>query len=136
MKNDYDKEQIVFIIEAVENLGLDGFHWGDRDEEFRKSQKELKNSVDKILVCLEWLDEYLTYFTYFANYYCYASEVKDMIENPGEEEIPLGCVITAILYNYQKLEYEKEVGSKDLIFRLPSSTRDKLESKKRRIYEL
>jgi hypothetical protein len=136
MKNDCDRELIVYTIEALENLGLDGFHWGKRDEEFRKSQEELENSIDKVLVCLEWLDEHLTYFTYFANDYCYASKVKDIIENHREEQIPLGCVITAILYNSQKLEYEKEYGSKDLIFRHPSTVRDKLESRKRRIYEL
>ena len=136
MKNEYDKEMIIYTIEAVENLGIDGFHWEERDEQFRKSQDELKQSVDKIIVCLEWLDEYLNYFTYFSNYNCYASNVKEMIEIRGKRQIPLGCVIAAILYNHQKLGYEKEIGNKDLVFRIPSTERDRLEIKKRIIYEL
>ena len=136
MKNKYDKEMIIYTIEAVENLGIDGFHWEERDEQFRKSQDELKQSVDKIIVCLEWLDEYLNYFTYFSNYNCYASNVKEMIEIRGKRQIPLGCVMAAIMYNYQKLEYEKEAGNKDLIFRIPSTERDKLRNKARIIYEL
>jgi hypothetical protein len=59
-----------------------------------------------------------------------------MIGLRDKREAPLGCVITAILYNYQKLEYEKEVGNKDLIFRIPSTERDKLRNKARIIYEL
>jgi hypothetical protein len=136
MKKQYDKEMIIYTIEAVENLGINGFHWGKRDNKFLKSQDELKLSVDKIIVCLDWLDEGLNYFTYFANYNCYASDVKKMIEQGGEIEIPLGCIITAIMYNYQKLDYEKECGKKDLTFRLPSHIRDKIEIKKRIIYDL
>ena len=63
-------------------------------------------------------------------------DIKQFLCDQCEEEIPLGCVSTAILYNYQMLEYEKEAGSMDLIFRHPSTVRDKLESRKRRIYEL
>jgi len=136
MKQQYDEEQIINIIEAVENLSLDGFHWGKKDDKFLNIQKELTKSVDKITVCLDWLDEGLNYFTYFANYNCYASDVKEMIEKPDGPEIPLGCVITAILYNHQKLKYEKEVGSKDLKFRLHSTDRNKLRNKARIIYEL
>ncbi len=136
MKNEYDEEQIINTIEAVENLGIDGFHWRKKDEKFLDKQKELKKSIDKIIVCLDWLDEYLNYFTYFANYNCYASDVKEMIELRGNRDAPLGCVITAILYNHQKLENEKEVGKKDLTFRVPSHIRNKLETKKRIIYEL
>jgi hypothetical protein len=136
MKNKYDKEMIIYTIEAVENLGIDGFHWEERDEQFRKSQDELKQSVDKIIVCLEWLDEYLNYFTYFSNYNCYASDVREMIETPDTGRISLGCVIAAVMYNYQKLQHEKEIGNKDLVFRIPSTERDRLEIKKRIIYEL
>ena len=136
MKQQYDEELIINIIEAVENLSIDGFHWDKKDDKFLNIQKELKKSIYKIIVCLDWLDKYLDYFTYFANYNCYASDVKEMIEKPDGPEIPLGCVITAILYNYQKLEYEKEVGSKDLKFRLPSTVSNKLRNKARIIYEL
>ena len=136
MKNKYDKEMIIYTIEAVENLGIDGLHWGEKDDKFLKKQKELKKSVDKIIVCLDWLDEYLNYFTYFSNYNCYASNVKEMIEIRGKRQIPLGCVIAAIMYNYKRLRYEKEIGNKDLVFRIPSTERDRLEIKKRIIYEL
>ena len=136
MKQQYEEELIINIIEAVENLGIDGFHWGKKDDKFLDKQKELKKSTDKIIICLDWLDEGLNYFTYFANYNCYASNVKEMIERPDGPEIPLGCVITAILYNYQKLEYEKEVGNKDLTFRLHSTDRNKLRNKARIIYEM
>ena len=136
MKQQYDEELIINIIEAVENLGIDGFHWGKKDDKFLNRQKELKKSIDKIIICLDWLDKGLNYFTYFENYNCYASDVKEMIENSSNMKIKLGCVITAILYNYQKLEYEKEVGSKDLKFRLPSTDRDKLRNKARIIYEM
>jgi len=92
--------------------------------------------MDKIIVCLDWLEEGLNYFTYFSNYNCYASDVKEMIGLRDKRETPLGCVITAILYNHQKLEYEKEVGNKDLTFRLPSTDRNKLRNKARIIYEM
>jgi hypothetical protein len=136
MKQQYDEELIIDVIDAIENLGIDGFHWQKKDDKFLNRQKELKKSTDKIIICLDWLDNYLNYFTYFANYNCYASNVKDMIEKPDGPEIPLGCVITAILYNHQKLGYEKEVGSKDLKFRLPDTDRNKLRNKARIIYEL
>jgi hypothetical protein len=136
MKQQYDEELIIDVIDAIENLGIDGFHWQKKDDKFLNRQKELKKSIDKIIVCLDWLDEGLNYFTYFANYNCYASNVKDMIEKPDGPEIPLGCVITAILYNHNKLEYEKKVGCKDLRFRIHSTERDRLRNKARIIYEL
>ena len=40
MKKEYNKEHIIYIIEAVENLGIDGFHWEELDEKFIESQKE------------------------------------------------------------------------------------------------
>ena len=136
MKQQYDEELIINIIEAVENLGIDGFHWGKKDDKFLHRQKELKKSIDKIIVCLDWLDKSLNYFTYFSNYNCYASDVREMIETPDTGRISLGCVIAAVMYNYQKLEYEKEGGNKDLIFRIPSTERDRLRNKARIIYEL
>ena len=56
MKNNYDDELIIDVIEAIETLGIDGFHWGMPDEQFYKSQDELINSVDKIKICLDWID--------------------------------------------------------------------------------
>ena len=136
MKDQYDNELIRIVIESNENLGINGFYWGYMDEQFRGSKEELYNSVNKIILCLEWLDRYLNYFTYFSSDYCSASKVKEMIEKPNGPNIPLGCVIVALLYNYNRIEYEKEFGKNDLIFRLPSTERDELKRIEKVIYEL
>ena len=63
--------------------------------------------MDKIIVCLKWLDSGLDYFTYFAKDDCLASEVKEMIQDNQHPVIPLGCVIIALLYFRERIEIEK-----------------------------
>ena len=136
MKKEYNKEHIIYIIEAVENLGIDGFHWEELDEKFIESQKELKKSVDEIIVCLEWIDECLYLLTDFSKPTCYASEIKETMDSSSKEEIPLGCIIAALMHNYDMITYEKKVGLKDLIFCLPDNERERLRREARIIYEL
>ncbi len=76
MKQQYDKELIINVIEAIEHLGIDGFHWGKKDKQFVKSQKELKKSIDKIIICLEWIDREYTLEAYIKAKGCKASELK------------------------------------------------------------
>ena len=96
MKKEYNKEQIIYIIEAVENLGIDGFHWEELDEKFIESQNELKNSVDEIIICLKWIDKCLYLLTDFSKLKCYASEIKETMDSSSKEEMPLGCIIVLL----------------------------------------
>ena len=88
MKNQYDKELIIDVIEAIETLGIDGFHWGKKDKEFSKSQEELKKSIDKIIICLEWIDREYTLEAYMKASGLRARELKRGIEASEETEIP------------------------------------------------
>ena len=120
MKNQYDDELIIDVIEAIETLGIDGFHWGKRDEQFYKSQDELINSVDKIKICLDWIDREYTLEAYIKANGLRASQLKKGIEASEEIDIPLGCVITAIAYNHHRFRYIKTAGWEDIIFFAPA----------------
>lgn len=132
MKNLYDKELIVDVIEAIETLGIDGFHWDKRNEEFIKSQNELKNSIDKIIICLEWIDREYTLEAYIKANGLRASQLKKAIEASEEIDIPLGCVITAIAYNYHRFRYIKTTGWEDIVFYAPADIVRELKSKIKR----
>jgi hypothetical protein len=132
MKNQYDEELIINVIEAIETLGIDGFHWGKKDKQFVKDQKELKNSIDKIIICLEWIDREYTLEAYMKATELKASELKRGIEASEETEIPLGCVITAIAFNYHRFRYIKTTGWEDMIFFAPADIVRELKSKQRR----
>lgn len=130
MKQQYDKELIINVIEAIEHLGIDGFHWGKRDSEFLKSQRELKKSIDKIIICLEWIDREYSLEAYIKAIGCRASELKRIIDANEETEIPLGCVITAISYNWHRFRYLKLNGFKDITFYAPADIVRELKSRK------
>jgi hypothetical protein len=115
---------------------LGGFHLGELGKKFQESQDELKNHIDKIIICLEWLDTGLDCFTYFAKDDCLASEVKEMIQNDQHPVIPLGCVITALLYFRNRIAIDKEIISPDLIFALPYYKRMDRERSRRICYEM
>ena len=136
MENQYDEEPITNIIDRAGNLGLEGFYLGERDEKFQESQNELKKSIDKIIVCLDWLDTGLDSFTYFAKEDCLASEVKEMIQDSHNPEIPLGCVIIALLYFCDRIVINKKRISQDLIFALPYDERMDRERSRRICYEM
>jgi hypothetical protein len=131
MKNQYDENLILDVIEAIETLGVDGFHWGKKDKEFSKSQEELINSVDKIITCLEWIDREYTLEAYIRASGCNASKLQQIIELNEGTEIPLGCVITALAYNYHRFRYLKTVGEKDVIFYAPANIVRELKRKKK-----
>ena len=132
MNNQYDKELIIDVIEAIETLGIDGFHWGNRDKEFIKSQEELKKSIDKIIICLEWIDREYTLEAYMKATGLKASVLKRCIEASEETEIPLGCVITAIAINYHRFRYLKTAGMEDIIFYAPADIVRELKSRMKR----
>jgi hypothetical protein len=129
MNNQYDEELIIDVIEAIETLGIDGFHWGKKDKEFSKSQEELINSVDKIITCLEWIDREYTLEAYIKATGLKASELKRGIEASEETEIPLGCVITAIAFNYHRFRYSRTTGWEDIIFYAPADIVRELKSR-------
>jgi len=131
MKQQYDRELIIDVIEAIETLGVDGFHWGKKDNEFSKSQEELINSVDKIITCLEWIDREYTLEAYIKATGLKASELKRGIEASEETEIPLGCVITAIAFNYHRFRYSRTTGWEDVIFYAPADIVRELKRKKK-----
>ena len=131
MNNQYDKELIVDVIEAIETLGIDGFHWDKRDEEFIKSRNELKNSIDKIIICLEWIDREYSLEAYIKAKGNKASELKKGIEADEEIDIPLGCVITAIAFNYHRFRYLKFPGLEDIIFYAPADIVRELKLRKK-----
>ncbi len=132
MKNQYDKELIIDVIEAIETLGINGFHWGNRDKEFIKDQEELKKSTDKIIICLEWIDREYTLEAYMKASGLRASELKRGIEASEETEIPLGCVITAIAINHHRFRYIKTTGWEDIIFYAPADIVRELKSRMKR----
>jgi hypothetical protein len=136
MNNQYDKELIIDIIEQMKFLGLEGFYLGKLDDKFLDSQNELKRSMDKIIVCLEWLDTGLGYFTYFAKDDCLASEIKEMIQNAQHPVIPLGCVITALLYFHNRIAINSNIESADLVFNLTYFEKLEREHRRRMIYEI
>jgi hypothetical protein len=119
MNNQYDKELIIDVIEAIETLGIDGFHWGNKDKEFIKSQEELEESIDKIIICLEWIDKEFTPGKYIKAKGERASELKGLIDFKEDMDMPLGCVIAAIIYNRDRFEYLRLAGWKDIIFYAP-----------------
>jgi len=131
MKNQFDKDLIVNVIEAIETLGIDGFHWGNKDKQFVKSQKELKKSIDKIIICLEWIDREYTLEAYIKASGCKASQLQKIIEGNEETQIPLGCVITAIAYNYHRFRYIITAGMEDIIFYAPADIVRELKRKKK-----
>lgn len=131
MNNQYDKELIIEVIEAIETLGIDGFHWGKKDKEFIKSQEELKRSTDKIIICLKWIDREYTLEAYIKASGLKASELKRGIEASEETEIPLGCVITAIAFNHHRFRYIKTTGWEDIIFYAPADIVRELKRKKK-----
>ncbi len=131
MKQQYDRELIIDVIEAIETLGVDGFHWGKKDKEFSISQEELINSVDKIITCLEWIDREYTLEAYIKATGLKASELKRGIEASEETEIPLGCVITAIAFNYHRFRYSRTTGWEDVIFYAPADIVRELKRKKK-----
>ena len=131
MKNQYDEDLILYVIEAIETLGVDGFHWGKKDKDFSKSQEELINSVDKIITCLEWIDREYTLEAYIKATGLKASELKRGIEASEETEIPLGCVITAIAFNYHRFRYSRTTGWEDIIFYAPADIVRELKRKKK-----
>lgn len=131
MKNQYDEELIINVIEAIETLGIDGFHWGKKDKQFVKDQKELKNSIDKIIICLEWIDREYTLEAYIKASGCNASKLQQIIEIDEGTEIPLGCVITALAFNYHRFRYLKTAGAKDVIFYAPADIVRELKRKKK-----
>ena len=132
MNNQYDKELIIDIIEAIETLGIGGFYWGKKDIEFTKSQEELKKSIDKIIICLEWIDREYTLEAYMKATGLKASELKRGIEASEETEIPLGCVITAIAINHHRFRYIKTIGWEDIIFYAPADIVRELKSRMKR----
>lgn len=132
MKNQYDKELIIDVIEAIETLGINGFHWGKKDKEFIKGQEELKKSIDKIIICLEWVDREYTLEAYMKASGLRASELKRGIEASEETEIPLGCVITAIAINHHRFRYIKTAGWEDIIFYAPADIVRELKFKMKR----
>ena len=132
MNNNYDEELIIDVIEAIETLGIDGFHWGKRDEQFYKSQDELINSVDKIKICLDWIDREYTLEAYIRASGLRASQLKRGIEASEEIDIPLGCAITAIAYNYHRFRYIKTAGWEDIIFYAPADIVRELKSQMKR----
>lgn len=132
MNNQYDKELITEVIEAIETLGIDGYHWGKRDEDFFKSQDELINSVDKIIICLDWIDREYTLEAYIRASGCNASKLQQIIELNEGTEIPLGCVITALAYNHHRFRYQKTAGIKDVIFYAPADIVQALKFKMKR----
>lgn len=136
MKNQYDMELVKNIIDQTNNLGLEGFHLGEIDEKFLESRNELKKNIDKIIVCLEWLDSGLDFFTYFAKDDCLASEVREMIQNNQHPVIPLGCVITALLYFRGRVVIKKNSVSSDLTFELPYYQKMARERSRRLCYEM
>lgn len=121
MKQQYDIDLIINVIEAIEHLGIDGFYWGDRDENFFKSQDELINSVDKIITCLEWIDREYTLEAYIRANGVRASQIKSAIEAEEDIDIPLGCVITAIAFNHHRFRYLKTNGWGDIVFFAPAN---------------
>jgi len=135
MKQQYDKEQIINIIEAVENLGIDGLHWEKKDDKFLKKQKVLKKSIDKIIICLEWVDREYTLEAYINANGCRASQLQRIIGINEEMEIPLGCVITALSYNCHRFRFLKLHGWQDMIFCAPADIVRELKSRKR-IYDV
>jgi hypothetical protein len=132
MNNQYDKELIIDVIEAIETLGIEGFHWGKKDKEFLKSQKELKKSIDKIIICLGWIDREYTLEAYIKANGLKASQLKKAIEASEEIDIPLGCVITAIAYNYHRFRYIKTMGWEDIVFYAPADIVRELKSRMKR----
>ena len=125
MKQQYDKNLILDIIDAIENLGNDGFHWGKRDNEFLKRQKKLKQ-------CLYWIDREYTLEAYIKASGLRASQLKRAIEASEDIDIPLGCIITAIAYNYHRFRYIKTTGWEDMIFFAPADLVRELKSKIRK----
>ncbi|HCY77721.1 MAG TPA: hypothetical protein DHV28_17555 [Ignavibacteriales bacterium] len=132
MNNQFDKELIIDVIEAIETLCIDGFHWGKKDKEFSKSQEELKKSIDKIIICLEWIDREYTLEAYMKASGLRAGELKRGIEASEETEMPLGCVITAIAFNYHRFRYIKTMGWEDIIFYAPADIVRELKSRMKR----
>jgi len=130
MKNQYDKELILNTIDAVEHLGINGFYWGNRDNEFLKSQKKLKQSIDKIIICLEWIDREYTLEAYIKANGCKASQLQKIIETNDETEMPLGCVIAAIAFNYHRFRYLKFSGLADITFYAPADIVRELKTRK------
>jgi hypothetical protein len=135
MNQQYDEELIINIIEAVENLGINGFHWDKKDEKFLNKQKELKKSIDKIIICLEWIDREYTLETYIKANGCRASQLQKIIGSNEEMEIPLGCVITALSYNCHRFRFLKINGWEDMLFFAPVDIVKELKSRKR-IYDV
>ena len=135
MKQEYDEEQIINVIEAIEHLGIDGLHWGKKDKQFVQSQKELKKSIDKIIICLEWIDREYTLEAYIKANGCRASQLQKIIGSNEEMEIPLGCVITALSYNCHRFRFLKIHGWQDMLFFAPVDIVRELKSRKR-IYDV
>jgi hypothetical protein len=130
MNNQYDKELIIDVIEAIETLGIDGFHWGYNDKELPNSREELKMALDKIIICLEHIDKEFTPDQYIKAKGERASELKGLIDFKEDMDIPLGCVIAAIIYNRDRFEYLRLAGWKDIIFYAPLYIIKKLQLKK------
>jgi hypothetical protein len=130
MIQQYDKELIIDVIDAIENLGIDGYSWSKKDKQFVKSQKELKKSMDKIIICLEWIDREYTLEAYIKAKGCKASELKRIIEANEETDIPLGCVITALSYNHHRFRFLKLPGWEDMLFYAPTDIVRELKSRK------
>lgn len=131
MKDQFDEESVKYVVEAIEHLGIDGFHWGRRDEAFLKSQEELKNSVDKIIVCLKWIDRDITIEVYIKSTGRWAAKLKEAIEASEGIDIPLGCVITAIAYNFHRFRFLKFPGVKDILYFAPADIVMELKKRKR-----
>ena len=110
------KNLIIDVIEAIETLGVDGFHWGYNDKELRKSQEELKMSIDLIIICLDRIDKEFTPDIYILAKGRRASEIKRLIDFKDNIDMPLGCVIAAIIYNRDRFQYLRLAGWKDIIF--------------------
>ena len=61
-----------------------------------------------------------------------ASQLKRAIEASEETDIPLGCVITAIAYNYHRFRYIRTAGWEDMIFFAPPDIVRELKSQRKR----
>ena len=116
MNNQYDKELLINMIEEIETLGIDGFHWGYNDKELPKSREELKMSLDKIIICLERIDKEFTTDIYILAKGRRASEIKQLIDFKDNIDMPLGCVIAAIIYNRDRFKYLRLAGWEDITF--------------------
>ena len=61
-----------------------------------------------------------------------ASQLKRAIEASEDIDIPLGCAITAIEYNYHRFSFQKLAGWEDMIFYAPADIVRELKSKMKR----